>query len=238
MTVSKVLISTDIEARLGKDGVAEASASLWPVDCQTCGQALGPRPPALCVDDVGAFAMATLNHERCRSPEWNDGPVTGLSGAHVTHRTRLVMPSLSDLRGTGLGPIPVMLVNPSMENVVLVPDDDGKWHLQMHAVFAAMGMAPPGPDLRLYKPITGATARLTGSAVTITMRMPAPSDAYECALTAGDVRFAEEISSQRGIMLAVTYAADPYSDDDLARQFHEALRAGCVLCGWVSLSGR
>lgn len=46
-------------------------------------------------------------------------------------------------------------------------------------------------------------------AVTITMRMPAPSDAYECALTASDVRFAEEISSQRGIMLAVTYAADP-----------------------------
>jgi hypothetical protein len=74
-------------------------------------------------------------------------------------------------------------------------------------------------------------------AVTITMRMPAPSDAYECALTASDVLFAEEISSQRDIMLAVTYAADPDSDDDLARQFHEALRTGRVLCGWVSLSG-
>jgi len=86
-----------------------------------------------------------------------------------------------DLRGTGLGHIPVMLVNPSMENVVLVPDDDGKWHPQMHAVFAAMGMAPPGPGLRLYKPITGAAARRTASAVTITMKMPAPSDAYECA---------------------------------------------------------
>ena len=25
----------------------------------------------------------------------------------------------------------------------------------MHAAFAAMGMVPPGPGLRLYKPITG-----------------------------------------------------------------------------------
>ena len=237
MTVSKMLTSTDIEARLGKEGVAEAAASLWPVDCQTCGQPLGLRPPALCVDDVGTFAMATLHHDRCRAPGWNDGPLTGTSGALVTHRTRLAMPPLSDLRGTGLGQIPVMVVNPSMENVILVPDDDGKWHPQMHAAFSAMGMAPPGPELRVYKPITGAAARLTPSAVTITMKMPAPSDAYECALTASDTRFAEEISSQRGIMLAVTYAADPDSDDDLVSQVQDALRTGRMLCGWVSLSG-
>ena len=52
------------------------------------------------------------------------------------------------------------------------------------------------------------------------------------------VRFAEEISSQRDIMLAVTYAADPDSDDDLARQFHEALCTGRVLCGWMGIPFR
>ena len=47
----------------------------------------------------------------------------------------------------------------------------------MHAAFAAMGMVPPGPGLLLYKPITGATARLADTAVTITLQMPALSDA-------------------------------------------------------------
>ena len=59
MAIGTMLTSPDIEGRLGADGVAEAAASLWPEDCQTCGRPLGPRPPALCVDDLGSFAMAT-----------------------------------------------------------------------------------------------------------------------------------------------------------------------------------
>jgi len=235
MAIGKVLISPDIEDKLGKDGVAETSASLWPEDCQTCGRPLGLRPPALCVDDLGGFAMATLHHERCRAPEWNQGSVTSSSGALVTHRTRLVMLPLGDLRGTGLGVIPVIVVNPSMDNVVLVPDS-GKWHPQMHAAFAAMGMVPPGPGLRLYKPITDATARLSGTAVTIAMQMPAPSDTYQCALTESDAPFAREIADQGGIMLAVTYAVDP-SSEDLGRQLRDALRDKRLLCGWVALEG-
>jgi hypothetical protein len=38
-------------------------ASLWPADCQTCGNPPGTQPPALCVDNIGAFGMATLHHE-------------------------------------------------------------------------------------------------------------------------------------------------------------------------------
>lgn len=64
MAIGKMLTSPDIEGRLGEDGVAETAASLWPEDCQTCGRPLGPRPPALCVDDLGSFVMATLHHER------------------------------------------------------------------------------------------------------------------------------------------------------------------------------
>ena len=53
MAIGKMLTSPGIEGRLGEDGVAEAAASLWPEDCQTCGRPLGPRPPALCIDDLG-----------------------------------------------------------------------------------------------------------------------------------------------------------------------------------------
>jgi hypothetical protein len=240
MSVSKVLLSPDIERELGQDGVAEVAASLWAVDCQTCGRSLGTRPPSLCVDDLRMFAMATLHHERCRAPAWNQGSITGQGGAYVSHRTRLVMLPLSDLTGTegSLNSIPVMLVNPSMENVILT-QDDGKWHPQMHAVFGAMGMVPPGPGLRLYKPINGATARLTATAVTITMQQPAPSDTYTCGLTANDASFAREIADQRGILLAATYDVDPDAGDvDLTRQFQSALRDGRLLCGWVPLSAR
>ncbi len=240
MAVSKMLTSPDIEDILGQDGVSEVAASLWPVDCQTCGQPLGSRPPALCVDDLVGFAMATLHHERCRASGWNhQGAVRTPAADVVTHRTRLVMPPLSDLgvAGSGLAVIPVMLVNPSMENVILMLDDGGRWHPQLHAVWAAMGMVPPGPGLRPYKPIAGASAWLTGAAVTITVRRPAPTDAYECGLTEADGLFPSEIVSQGGIMLAVTYVADPYSDD-LARQVRDALRDGRVLLGWVPLSSR
>lgn len=242
MAVGKMLISPDIEDRLGKNGVSEVAASLWPVDCQTCGQSLGSRPPSLCVDDLVGFVMATLHHGRCRASEWNHQEAVRTPAADVvTHRTRLVMPPLSDLGvvGSGLGVIPVMLVNPSMENVILVLDDGGTWHPQLHAVWVGMGMVPPGPGLRAYKPIAGAAARLTAAAVTITLRRPAPADAYECGLTEADGLFPSEIVSQGGIMLAVTYVADPSSEDeDLARQFRDALRGGRVLLGWIPLSRR
>jgi hypothetical protein len=98
-------------------------------------------------------------------------------------------------------------------------------------------MVPPGSGWRLYKPIKGAIARLTGSTVTITMQMSAPSDAYECELAEAIPPFAHEIAGQRGVLLAVTYAADP-----LLRRggpsVPRALRDRRVLCGWVPLSAR
>jgi hypothetical protein len=146
---------------------------------------------------------------------------------------------LSDLllARSGPGVVPVLLVNPSMENVILVFDDGGMWRPQLHAVFTAAGMAPPGPGLQPYKPIAGAAAQLTTTAVTITMRQPAPIDSYECGLADADAPFLHEIVGQGGVMLALTYAADPYSDD-LARQLRDASRDGRVLFGWVPLSRR
>ena len=240
MAVGKMIISPDIEDRLGQRGMSEVAASLWPVDCQTCGRPLGSRPPSLCVDDMVAFAMATLHHERCRAPVWNHlRAVRTPAAAVVTHRARLVMLPLSDLllARSGPGVVPVLLVNPSMENVILAFDGGGMWHPQLHAVFAAAGMAPPGPGLQPYKPIAGVAAQLTMTAVTITMCQPAPIDSYECGIPDANAPFLHEIVGQGGVMLASTYAADPYSDG-LAHQLRAALHGGRVLFGWVPLSER
>ena len=234
MAVGEMLVSPDIEGKLGKDGVAAVAASVWPVDCQTCGKPLGSRPPALCVDDMITFAAASLHHRQCRAPGWNQGPVAGFGGDLITHRTRLVMLPLDG--GDGPAVIPVMLVNPSMEHVLLT-EDGGAWRPQFNAAFTSFGMVPPGPQMQIYKPVTGASARLTPAAVTITMPQPSITDAYECTLAEGDERFAREIAGQGGIMLAVSHVVDP-SCADLTGQFIAAIRAGRLLCGWVLLSGQ
>ena len=157
--------------------------------------------------------------------------MTGPSGARVTHRTRLLMLPLSDLRGTesSLGVIPVMIVNPSMENVVLVPDG-GRWRPQMHGL-RRHGHGPTRARAAAVQAITGATARLADTAATITLQMPAPSDAYECALTEGDAPFAREIADQSGIMLAVTYAADLSPTTWPASSATRCATRGCCAAG-------
>jgi hypothetical protein len=64
-----------------RKGVAPVSGtSLWPVDCQTCGQPLGVAPPVLFVDDFGQTAFASLHHRSCREPRWNDDTTAEMSG--------------------------------------------------------------------------------------------------------------------------------------------------------------
>lgn len=55
---------------LGENGIANVTGNLWAKDCQTCGEPLESEPPALCVDDAGTYATASLHHPRCRSAAW------------------------------------------------------------------------------------------------------------------------------------------------------------------------
>ncbi|SRR6266568_1186088 len=236
MILGNVLISPDTRANLGPAGVAELTASLWPVDCQTCGQPLGAQPPALAVDDVTAFAWASLHHKRCRAPGWNSGPVITQTGAGVSHRSRLVMMPVQG-RGTKPGEaLPMMVVNPGMESVTL-RRDRGRWRPGFHSVFAAAGMVPPGRNLRIRRPVPGAAAALTPATARITMR-DLPGDVYESDLGAqddGGDPFRREITGQGGILLAVTHVVDPAATDGLARQITSAMREDRMLCGWVAL---
>ena len=235
MAVDRMLISPAVRDKLGDRGVTEVGSWLWAVDCQTCGRPLGSRPPALCVDDMIAFAAASLHHEECRAPQWGQGPFTGLGGSdRVTHRSRLIM-----LPTGGEGSsraIPVMVVNPTME-LVMLGQADGRWRPQYHATFTAAAMVPPGPQLHIYRPLPGTSARLTRTAVTVTMPPPAATDHYECGLGQGDEPIHRAIAGEGGVLLAVTHAVDPHAGD-FARQFAAALRGGRMLCGWIPLPGK
>jgi hypothetical protein len=94
------LIDERTRSRLGEDAMQEVLASLWPGDCQTCGQSLGSTPPALLVDDLGILTKASLHHRACRAPAWNDGLVIMTSSAELlTWRTVVLLLLPFGIRG-------------------------------------------------------------------------------------------------------------------------------------------
>ena len=232
MAVSRMIVSDDVKSRLGDRGVRQVGDCLWAVDCQACGKPLGSRPPALCVDDMTNFAAASLTHPQCRPSAWRDGPY-GTGGDWLSHRSRLVMLPLAT-GGRESGPLPTMLVNPTME-MVMLGQQSGRWRPQFHAAFTSIGMRPPGAELQIRKPLRGTTAQLTGSVIRVTLPQPSVEDGYQCRLVPGDEVFHREITSQKGIMFAVTHAADP-SSPDLLPQFEAALCSGQIILGWVPLT--
>jgi hypothetical protein len=109
-----VLISADTRVRLGSAGITEVTASLWRVDCQSCGLPLGAAPTVLAVDQAGPVGWASLHHERSREPEWDNSGMIAVNTAHQTHRSRLVMMPVHGLHlAAGRDQVlPVMIVNP------------------------------------------------------------------------------------------------------------------------------
>ena len=135
MTV-RCVISTDVRRRLGRAGLAELERVLWPVDCQSCGAALGGATPTLAVDQYTAEqARASLHHPGCRASGWDEdaGIATVLGGRLLTYRAQgLFMP--------GLGA--AVLVNPGLEAQVLHRDGD-RWFVPTNAgAYASLGMCP------------------------------------------------------------------------------------------------
>jgi hypothetical protein len=241
MISGDVLISADTVVNLGGDeAAAELMASLWAVDCQSCGRPLGAKPPALAVDDLAVFGWASLHHPRCRPPGWNSGSVIAHpTAAGVTHRSRLVMMPTQKYRWSAQPDrmMPMMVVNPGMESVTL-RQDRGRWRPQLHQMFADAGMVPPGPKLRIGRPIRGVAAELTATTARVTVRT-LPDGVYESDLDAeigSPDQFRRQITSQGGIMLAVSHFLDPADGDALAGHLTNAMRDCRMLCGWAALT--
>src|ERR1022692_1404819 len=146
-------------AELGRQAVREVLGSLWPGDCQSCGQSLGSEPPALLVDDLQVVTRASLHHPSCRAPAWNDtGKVHTAGGVLLTWRTvPLVLPF-----DTGSGELRIagLLVNPGLEEVWLKRDGDA-WHPCLEEVFPDVRLTPAEAGFRMGWPVPGIAGRLT-----------------------------------------------------------------------------
>ena len=149
VAVTTLLVCELTRRKLGDRGVAELAECLWPVDCQSCGRLLGDDPPAVVVDEMNSGAVASLHHQRCRRPWWNDSilVITG-SGLYTTFVARIVLIPLTE--GNGRRHLcPVMVVNPGLECAQLRPDGSGGWRVGHYPWLAGRGLARPGPELKV-----------------------------------------------------------------------------------------
>jgi hypothetical protein len=231
MALTSVLVSEDAERRLGEDGLDELTACLWAVDCQTCGTMLGDDPPALCVDDSIVTATASLHHQGCRAPEWNDSAViVRVAGDYVSYVTRMMLIPVATGRRAP-EPWPLMVVNPGLECVSLDPDKRGRWHVDHGAGFAGAGLVRPGRELRAGAPVGGAVARIMDSSVAVSFQVP-PYTVYESPAEEEIIGCARE---RGGVLIGVTHALHP--GHLAAEDLWAVMAGGQMLAGWVGVHG-
>jgi hypothetical protein len=222
-----VIASAGTKKRLGP-ALGEVCGWLWPQDCQTCGRALAGQRPALCVDDHMAFAVATLHHQRCRKPVWNDsGQMTASPAAYVSWTSR-AWAGLPLIHGGEKDPRPFVLVNPGLEMVFLGRPADG-WQPQLPDSFAAAGLQKVG-EVAVDRPVSGLAAQLSPGAVTVRFLVP-PFEAYA---TEVDGSFARRARELRGLLFGVSHLVNPA--ELLTGQHVDTLMlTGTILIGWVGL---
>ena len=219
--------------RLGDMAMRELAEHLWAVDCQSCGRPLGGRWPALVVNNMITSASASLHHRRCRRPRWNDTGSLALNTAELlSNFTRLVLAPFPATSGSEqpFEVRPMLVVNPSLEQVILRQDPDQRWRVGTVDLYSQFGLTRVSATLReldLARPVAGARGQLAGEDLVVRVAMEDWSSPIEPA-------FAERVRELGGVVLAVTTMLHPGQLTDL-ESMRAAVLAGQVAMGWVAV---
>lgn len=105
------------------DSLQRWLTNLWPVTCQTCGEPLGTKTD-FAVTDLGSGAIwLSMHHSACRP-----SGVTAAEQAPPTNRPTFVAGYLAKPgRDPRPADIPVLVVNPSCEQLLLQRDATDTW---------------------------------------------------------------------------------------------------------------
>jgi len=129
----------------------------------------------------------------------------------------------------------MLIVNPSLEAVMLYPGADG-WRPGYHAFFSKAGLARSTDALALTGRIApGVTARVGDSEIAAVLRQPAPDEKYSAPAALHTVAAARA----HGFLLVVTHAldlselesADPR--DGIPKALG-AIQQGDAIVGWAA----
>jgi len=232
-SVISAQVSGAIEARLGEAGVREVLGSLWCGDCQICGGVLAGQDPAVSVDQLGRLVTATLAHARCRASSWDRDTLGPM--AEIATLTWCTATLAADAIVAGvLRSVPVLLLNPSLEQVVLRRGEDG-WAVTPRAGFLLAGLQPADQQAEKFldRPVPGAVAGLDLDRLTLIL--PAMQENGIFTAPVEDPHLRALILSQGGILLVVTHVLD-LSAPLTAVGLGEVLDDHRTVCGWVPLT--
>ncbi|MFE4420674.1 tetratricopeptide repeat protein [Streptomyces sp. NPDC056817] len=229
----QIATNAEIREKLGAHTLNSVCASLWPKDCQTCGQDLGELPPSLAVSDCLIFGFAELHHLQCRTPEWRNNPNTNKS-LNLSWASRVFMLPVGasdDETGT-----PCFLVNPSFELVYLAPNGVSGWEAAPLNLFEKNGFGYFGPEFILDEPVSSGHRSLfdpycviRGSEIEV---YESPAHTWSAPL---EVEVLEAVRAKGGVLVAIAAYIRPDLDMSYAGLL-QAMMQREVAVGWVPLS--
>jgi tetratricopeptide (TPR) repeat protein len=119
-------VSREMVDKLGEEEIRLLMQILWAGDCLDCGYPLAGSVPALYVDDSYTRADARIFHfGLCRYPRWNDSALITMSNdVGISWKSVSAAFSVGDSSG---GPVPTLIVNPSLERAQLNLDGEQGW---------------------------------------------------------------------------------------------------------------
>jgi hypothetical protein len=222
-------VSDALDELIDKPAIVRWLPNLWPVTCQTCGDPLGAKA------DVSADGplqdgkiVLSMHHSSCRP-----SGVTPLDGVTMSCPTSSFA---AGYVGRGSKPrkddLPVMVVNPSCEQLHLVPDGRGGWRNATLEAFTPLGFARPGKD---GPPTIGdAEAEIIDGYLIVTVTgyvVDAPDQEWAVKAPA---HVLDQVRRLRGVAVSLVTKALPtlLLPEDLAA----ALTDDEALVGWVPLA--
>jgi hypothetical protein len=205
--------------------------NLWPLACQTCGDPLGSRADLSADGPVeGEKILISLHHSGCRP-----------SGTTPPEGVTMSCPTTSFVAGYLAQPdgkprrsdIPVMVINPSCEQLQLVRDASGRWRNATVEAFAGLGLTRP--DGNAPPNVRDMEAEIDGDylVVTVTGHIPHAPD-HQFALKPPR-HVLEQVRRMKGIAVSVVTKVVPslLGFEDLPAAFSDE----SAVTGWVPLAG-
>lgn len=225
----EVDIADTVTGLIDRDSLYRWVTNLWPVTCQTCGEPLGTKADISAGLANDGKTVLSMHHSACRP-----------SGTTPRNGVTMQRPTSSFVAGClakpGQAPqaddIPVMVVNPSCEQLLLERDGTGAWRNATLDKFTSLGLLPATgdfpPDIRQIQ------AELRGDHLTVTIDADSP-DGHHWAISPPPL-VCDQLRRYRGFAISLTTKALPalLLPEDLPGAFADPE----AVTGWVSLAKR
>ncbi len=224
----EVYMARTVTGLIDSDSLSRWLTNLWPVVCQTCGEPLGTKAD-ISVD--GLFddnkILVSMHHSACRP-----SGITPRDGVTMHRPTSSFVAGY--LAKPGRAPraadIPVIVVNPSCEQLLLERDDTGAWRNATLDEFTSLGLLPATGD---FPPcVDQIRAELRDDRLRVIINADSPAS-HEWAITPPP-HICKQLHRHRGFAISLTTKVLPalLLPEDLPAAFADPE----AVTGWVNLA--